>query len=82
MALSIQWHHSVVSDLQRAGRAEARRVLAVLEEFLSSGSPGSLGKGIDSSFQGLRHFRAGGVRIAYQVQGELVTILWCTGWRR
>jgi mRNA interferase RelE/StbE len=65
----------VTSDLESLGRAEAARVMRVIDERIRQGEPDKIGKPLHGSLPGYRRLRTGYLRIVYGVNIDLIEVL-------
>ncbi len=83
MAWSIQYLPQVKDDLKMLGRAEALRILKVIDARIKEGEPDKSGKLLRGSLSGCRRIRAGNTRIVYQVdKGKIRVLIVAVGMRR
>ncbi|WP_339490875.1 type II toxin-antitoxin system RelE family toxin [Pseudomonas sp. EL_65y_Pfl2_R95] len=82
MIWKVTYHEAVTQDFDRLGRAEARRVLRVVEERIINGEPDKSGKALRGLLAGCRRIRTGDLRIVYRIKGTELVLLLCVGPRR
>ncbi|MCY1279055.1 hypothetical protein D9M68_174400 [compost metagenome] len=75
MAWNVIYHEEVLEDFSRLGRAEAKRILRVIQDRIVDGEPDKLGKPLAGSLAGCRRIRVGNTRIVYRVDGARIEIL-------
>jgi len=75
MAWTVTYHPKVKEDLDSIGRAEARRILKVIEERIVNGSPDQTGKPLSGNLSGCRRIRTGSNRIIYKIENEKIEVL-------
>jgi mRNA interferase RelE/StbE len=67
------YHGDVVEDLERVGRAAARRIVRTIDERLTK-APLSFGAPLAGNFAGFRKLRIGDYRVVYQVREQQVIV--------
>lgn len=82
MIWKVRYHKEVTQDLDQLGRAEARRVLRVIEKRIINGEPEKSGKALRGHLAGCRRIRAGDLRIVYRINGTEILLVLCVGPRR
>lgn len=87
MSKKTQWtvdlHEEVDADLRALGTAEARAILAAIEERIAKGSPDIAGKALGRELAGCRRIRVGSTRIVYRVdKGKVHVLIIAIGVRR
>ncbi|MEN0107583.1 MAG: type II toxin-antitoxin system RelE/ParE family toxin [Pseudomonas sp.] len=82
MIWTVTYLNEVTQDLDQLGRAEARRVLRVIEERIINGEPDKIGKALRGPLAGCRRIRAGDIRIVYRINGTEIVLVVCVGPRR
>jgi len=75
MKWTVNYLESVKHDLKALGKANARRVLKVIDDRIKNGEPHKSGKALRGDLAGCRRIRTGDMRIVYQVNEDEVTIL-------
>ncbi|WP_315807469.1 type II toxin-antitoxin system RelE/ParE family toxin [Pseudomonas sp. C9-3] len=75
MVWTVKYHHDVVEDFDQLGRAEARRIIKVIDERIANGEPDKLGKTLRGALAGCRRIRVGDTRIVYRVNGAKIEVL-------
>ena len=83
MAWEVIYHPKVKEDLDSIGKAEARRILKVIEERIVNGSPDQTGKPLVGNLSGCRRIRTGSNRIIYKIEnGKIKVLVLAVGPRR
>lgn len=67
MVWSVEYHPSVVRDLQSVSTAGARAIVKAIDARIYRGEPHKSGKPLSGDWAGCRRIRAGDMRIIYQV---------------
>lgn len=75
MTWQVSYHPSVRKDFKALGRAEAQRILSVIDSKIIHGQPDKLGKPLRGSLAGCRRFRVGNTRIVYRLNATTITVL-------
>ncbi|MCX5856357.1 MAG: type II toxin-antitoxin system RelE/ParE family toxin [Deltaproteobacteria bacterium] len=75
MNWKIIYHHDVTGDLESLGRAEAARVMRVIDERIRQGEPDKIGKPLHGSLGGYRRLRTGHIRIVYRVNMDMIEVI-------
>ena len=75
MSWKVIYHPEVTDDLQSLGRAEAARVMRVIDERIRQGEPNKIGKPLHAGLAGYRRLRTGYLRIVFRVNMNLVEVL-------
>ena len=69
------YHPEVTGDLESLGRAEAARVMRVIDERIRQGEPDKIGKPLHGSLAGYRRLRTGHIRIVYRVNMDMIEVI-------
>lgn len=75
MNWKVIYHPEVTGDLESLGRAEAARVMRVIDERIRQGEPDKIGKPLHGSLAGYRRLRTGHIRIVYRVNMDTVEVI-------
>jgi mRNA interferase RelE/StbE len=75
MNWKVIYHPEVVGDLESLGKAEAARVMRVIDERIRQGEPDKIGKPLHGSLAGYRRLRAGHIRIVYRVNMNMIDVI-------
>ena len=73
MTWKLIYHGDVVEDLERVGRAAARRIARTIDERLTK-APLSFGAPLAGNLAGFRKLRIGDYRVVYQVREQQVIV--------
>ena len=73
MTWQLTYHGDVVEDLERVGRAAARRIVQTIDERLTK-APLSFGAPLAGNLAGFRKLRVRDYRVVYQVREQLVIV--------
>jgi mRNA interferase RelE/StbE len=74
MNWKVIYHREVTGDLESLGRAEAARVMKVIDERIRQGEPDKIGKPLHGSLAGYRRLRTGYIRIVYRVNMDMIEV--------
>jgi mRNA interferase RelE/StbE len=74
MVWKVMLHPEVESDLRSLGRADAQKIVKVLEGRIALGEPDKLGKPLSRQLAGYRRIRTGQLRIVYKVDGSKIQV--------
>jgi len=69
------YHPAVADDLEVLGRAEAVRVMRVIDDRIRQGEPDKIGKPLHGSLSGYRRLRTGSVRIVYRLNVDMMQVV-------
>jgi len=75
MSWDVIYHPAVAGDLEALGRAEAARVMGVIDDRIRQGEPDKIGKPLHGSLAGYRRLRTGSIRIVYRVNVDMIQII-------
>lgn len=76
MAWTIEFLPEVEKDLRKIGKAEAKRIVATLENRIARlDDPRQLGAALTADLSGLWRWRIGDYRVVARIEDERVTIL-------
>ena len=75
MSWKVIYHSEVANDLESLGRAEAARVMRVIDERIRQAEPDKIGKLLRGSLAGYRRLRTGHIRIVYRVNMEMIEVI-------
>ena len=75
MNWKVIYHPDVTGDLESLGRAEAARVMRVIDERIRQGEPDKIGKPLHGSLAGYRRLRTGHIRIVYRVNMDMIEVI-------
>ena len=76
MAWRIEFVPAAAKEVKKLGKAEATRILAVLEQRIAVlDDPRSLGSALTGEFGGLWRWRVGDYRVIARIQEERITFL-------
>mgnify|MGYP002780597855 CR=1 FL=1 len=76
MAWTIEFLPEVEKDLRKIGKAEAKRIIATLENRIAKlDDPRQLGAALGGELSGLWRWRIGDYRVVARIEDERVTIL-------
>ena len=75
MTWAVEYLPEVYDDLKALGRAQARRILKVIEARIVNGQPDQSGKPLRKPLTGCRRIRVSDTRIVYRIQKEKVFVL-------
>jgi mRNA interferase RelE/StbE len=75
MNWKVIYHPDVIGDLESLGRAEAVRVMRVIDERIRQGEPDKIGKPLHGSLAGYRRLRTGHMRIVYRVNMDMIEVI-------
>jgi mRNA interferase RelE/StbE len=73
LAFKVTYKATVIKDLKRIGKQEARRIISKLEKVLSENP--DAGVALTGEFQGLFRYRAGDYRVIYSKSPGQVLVL-------
>ena len=73
MTWKLIYHRDVVEDLERVGRAAARRIVQTIDVKLTK-APLSFGAPLAGNLAGFRKLRIGDYRVVYQVREQQVIV--------
>lgn len=73
MTWKLIYHGDVVEDLERVGRAAARRIVRTIDDRLTQ-APLSYGTPLAGNLAGFRKLRIGDYRVVYQVREQHVIV--------
>ncbi len=74
MVWTVILHPEVESDLRSLGKANAQKIVKVLEGRIALGEPDKLGKQLSRELAGYRRIRTGHLRIIYKVDGKKIQV--------
>lgn len=75
MNWKVIYHPEVTGDLESLGRAEAVRVMRVIDERIRQGEPDKIGKPLHGSLAGYHRLRTGHIRIVYRVNMDTIEVI-------
>ena len=75
MNWKVIYHAEAASDLESLGRAEAARVMRVIDERIRRGEPDKIGRPLHGSLAGYRRLRTGYIRIIYRVNMDMIEVI-------
>jgi mRNA interferase RelE/StbE len=75
MNWKVIYHPDVTGDLESIGRAEAARVMRVIDKRIRQGEPDKIGKPLYGSLAGYRRLRTGYIRIVYRVNISIIEVI-------
>lgn len=75
MTWAVEYLPEVYDDLKALGRAQARRILKVIEARIVHGEPDQSGKPLRKPLTGCRRIRVSDTRIVYRIHKEKVCVL-------
>ncbi len=75
MSWDVIYHPAVADDLEALGRAEAARIMRVIDDRIRQGEPDKIGKPLHGSLAGYRRLRTGSIRIVYRVNVDMIQII-------
>ncbi len=74
MVWKVMLHPEVESDLRTLGKANAQKIVKVLEGRVALGEPDKLGKPLSREPAGCRRIRTGHLRIVYKADGSKIQV--------
>jgi mRNA interferase RelE/StbE len=75
MNWKVIYHPDVTGDLESLGRAEAARVIRVIDKRIRQGEPDKIGKPLHGSLAGYRRLRTGYIRIVYRINISMIEVI-------
>lgn len=75
MSWKVIYHPEVTGDLESLGRADAARVMRVIDERIRQGEPDKIGRPLHGSLAGYRRLRTGHIRIVYRVNMDMIEVI-------
>ena len=75
MNRKVTYHPDVTGDLESLGRADAARIMRVIDERIRQGEPDKIGKPLHGSLAGYRRLRTGHIRIVYRVNKNMIEVM-------
>jgi mRNA interferase RelE/StbE len=74
MVWKVILHPEVEGDLRSLGKADAQKIVKVLQGRIALGEPDKLGKPLSRQLAGYRRVRTGHLRIVYKVDGSKIQV--------